>query len=31
MTYAKLIDGAIQFAPNHIIVGDRQIGNPERR
>ena len=28
MQYAKLIDGEIAFAPNPIIVGDRQIGNP---
>ena len=28
MQYAKLIDGAIHYAPNPIIVGDRQIGNP---
>lgn len=29
MNYAKLIDGDIlQFAPNPIIIGDRQIGNP---
>ena len=28
MTYAKLINNQIQFAPNPIIVGDRQIGNP---
>ena len=28
MNYAKLIDGAVVYAPNPIIVGDRQIGNP---
>lgn len=28
MKYAKLIDGEIFFAPNPIIIGDRQIGNP---
>ena len=28
MNYAKLIDGAIRYAPNPIIIGDRQIGNP---
>ena len=28
MNYAKLINGQIQYAPNPIIVGDRQIGNP---
>lgn len=28
MTYAKLINGQIQFAPNPIVIGDRQIGNP---
>lgn len=28
MDYAKLIDGAIRFASNPIIVADRQIGNP---
>ena len=28
MEYAKLIDNNIRFAPNPIIVGDRQIGNP---
>lgn len=28
MSYAKLIDGAIRFAPNPIIIDDRQIGNP---
>ena len=28
MKYAKLIDGEILFAPNPIIIGDRQIGNP---
>ena len=28
MKYAKLIDGEIQFAPNPIGVGNRQIGNP---
>lgn len=26
--FAKLIDGEIFIAPNPIIVGDRQIGNP---
>lgn len=26
MNYAKLINGAIQFAPNHIILDDRQLG-----
>ena len=28
MTYAKLIDGEIQFAPNPILVGGNYIGNP---
>ena len=28
MNYAKLIDGAVVYAPNPIIVGDRQIGIP---
>ena len=28
MKYAKLIDGAIRYAPNPIIIADRQIGNP---
>lgn len=28
MKYAKLINGEMYFAPNPIIVGDRQIGNP---
>ena len=28
MTYAKLIDGELRFAPNPIIIDDRQIGNP---
>ena len=28
MEYAKLIDDEIVFAPNPIIVDDRQIGNP---
>lgn len=28
MTYAKLIDGEIHFAPNPIRVGDNWIGNP---
>ena len=28
MKYAKLIDGAISYAPNPIVIGDRQIGNP---
>lgn len=28
MRYAKLIDGAIHFAPNPIFIDDRQIGNP---
>lgn len=28
MKYAKLIDGAIRFAPNPIVIADRQIGNP---
>ena len=28
MRYAKLINDQIQNAPNPIIVGDRQIGNP---
>ena len=28
MTYAKLINNTLALAPNPIIVGDRQIGNP---
>lgn len=28
MRYAKLIEGNLVFAPNPIILGDRQIGNP---
>lgn len=28
MKYAKLIDNKLQYAPNPIIVDDRQIGNP---
>ena len=28
MKYAKLINGAIRFAPNPIVIDDRQIGNP---
>ena len=28
MIYAKLIDGEIVFAPNPIVIADRQIGNP---
>lgn len=28
MNYAKLIDGYPAYAPNPIIIGDRQIGNP---
>ena len=28
MDYAKLIEGELVLAPNPIIVGDRQIGNP---
>ena len=28
MKYAKLLNQVIQFAPNPIAIGDRQIGNP---
>lgn len=28
MKYGKLIDGNLVLAPNPIIIGDRQIGNP---
>lgn len=28
MEYAKMIDGELLFAPNPIVIGDRQIGNP---
>ena len=28
MKYAKLINGEMHFAPNPIIIADRQIGNP---
>ena len=28
MRYAKLIEGELILAPNPIIIGDRQIGNP---
>lgn len=28
MKYAKLINNNLIFAPNPIIIGDRQIGNP---
>ena len=28
MTYAKLINNTLTLAPNPIVVGDRQIGNP---
>ena len=28
MTYAKLINNNLVLAPNPIIIGDRQIGNP---
>ena len=28
MKFAKLIDGAIRYAPNPIVIDDRQIGNP---
>lgn len=28
MKYAKLIENNLVYAPNPIVVGDRQIGNP---
>lgn len=28
MRYAKLIENEIQYAPNPILIDDRQIGNP---
>lgn len=28
MRYAKLINNSLVYAPNPIIIGDRQIGNP---
>ena len=28
MDYAKLIDSSIRYAPNPIVIDDRQIGNP---
>lgn len=28
MKYAKLIDNNLVLAPNPIVIGDRQIGNP---
>ena len=30
MRYAKLINGEMHFAPNPVIIDDRQIGNPPR-
>ena len=29
MKYARLINGNIVYAPNPIIIDDRQIGNPQ--
>lgn len=28
MAYGKLINNELQYAPNPIVIGDRQIGNP---